>query len=172
MISAVFFISAFGFLGACHSQKNFCEARSWGGFFGAHLIRTLEVLLYVSVLFVLYDSVLLRYVPEAGSLYPLLFLLAAYVLQRLRNKDEFFIWFIYALCLFSVSQPAERSLVVVLLYLFKTIFMVFLFTVTLLGLQRRLEYSNLPVSSRGLPVYFLSAAVLALLLWAMRIILS
>lgn len=172
MIAALFFISVFGFLCACRQYKNFCACRSWGGFFGAHLIRMTELFLYAAALFLLYRNVLSIYLPAAAPLYPALFLLSAYVIQRLRKKDEFFLWLVYALCLYGTSLGPELSSWSLFFYLFKITAMIFLFTVALLGLQRRLLYSDLPVPSSGLPVYFLCAAVLALLLWVFQGFLS
>lgn len=171
-MSALFFIAGFGFLSACRHAEDFCRSRSWGGSFGALLVRETEVLIFSLLLLAGYQFVLLEFLPDSAGLFPLLFLTGAFLIRQLRGRDEFFLWQIYALCLLATVLKIPLMQPESYFQLFKITVLTFLFTAAMLGLRRRLLYSNLPQSAAGLPVYFLCAAVLALFLWLLQGIVS
>lgn len=171
-MSILFFISGFGFLSACRHAEDFCRSKSWGGFFGGLLVRDAEVFLFSSALLAVYEFLVCRFLPQAAGLFPLLFLTGAYLVRQLRGRDEFFFWQIYALCLLALTTAMPLGDWQSYFQIFKITGLIFLFAVALIGLRRRLLYSNLPLSSTGLPVYFLCAAVIALFLWSLQGILS
>ncbi len=165
MQDALFLISGFGFLLAYEKSE---ETGPYSGRGDAKpfLIEGLHLLWQALLLILVYEFALMRWVPseyQNETAFPF-FLSSAYLLNRVLKKSTSFFLCVFGMGVFVVINCAEFSLWQRLQKAGGFAAGIVFFEILLAGLKDKLLFCPVPRPLKGLPILFVTAALLALAL--------
>ncbi len=158
-------ISGFGFLLAYEKSED-TGPYSGRGDAKPFLIEGLHLLWQALLLVLVYEFGVMRWVPseyQKETLFPF-FLLSAYLLNRVLKKSTSFFLCVFGICVFVVINRAEFPLWQLLQKAGSLAAGVAFFEFLLAGLKDKFLFCPVPKPLKGLPILFVTAALLALAL--------
>lgn len=169
MNTGYYLIMAFAFLRARQEETKFLAGRNDSAFVIRLVLEGLELFLHALVLVALYVFALRPLIP-AGEVLPgsLFFLPGTCALVLIRKQDLVFLITVYGISLFTASGASGSSPLATVSVLAGMAFLILLVTLLLLGAVRRLRLSRVPARMQGLPIRFLTAALVSLILWGFQ----
>lgn len=165
----LFAISALGCLWACKKRSSFFNNDSGTRFLARLFCEMAELFFQVSVLFIFFRYGLASITPSGEmSLAPFFMIMGAYLFKLLRGTTDFFVWQVLALTFLYAEMIDKTSLIAFFGNLAVSIFLIGLICTILLGMEKRLLLSNLPMGTKGLPLLMMNMVILLLALWGFQ----
>ncbi len=169
MQEALFILSGFGFLLAWEKPAEL-GPYSGEGNPRPFLIEGVHLMGQVLALLVIYDFAVARWIPkEFGNEFLILFFFpAAYILSWIQKKSVSFFLCVFSLCFFVVTEQGDAAWFHRLWKASGLVAGVFLFELMITGLKDKLLFCPIPKPLQGLPILFVTVALLTLALWGLQ----
>lgn len=168
-MSWLFTVSVFGFLWACKKRKAFFADFSWTRFLAQLLCETAELFFQVAVLYIFFRYGLAAVTPAGEmSIAPFFIILGAYLLKLLRRTTDFFLWQTVVIAFLHAEVMEHATLSHFVLDLLGSVFFMGFICLALLGMEKRLLFSRVPIATRGLPLLLMNMVIILLALWGFQ----
>ncbi len=168
-MNGLFIISAFGFLWACKKRSSFFADFCWTRFLAHLFCEMAELFFQVAVLYVFFKYGVAPLTPVGEmSMAPFFMIMGAYLLKLLRGTTDFFLWQTAAITFLYAELMKSTTLSHFLIDLFSGILFMAFICLALLGMEKRLLFSKIPVGTKGLPLLMMNMVIILLALWGFQ----
>lgn len=99
---------------------------------------------------------------------PFFMIMGAYLLKLLRGTTDFFLWQTAAITFLYAELMKSTTLSHFLIDLLSGILFMAFICLALLGMEKRLLFSKIPVGTKGLPLLMMNMVIILLALWGFQ----